>query len=210
LYWPSTAWSTGNKDLKAEKGFDWDIGLNLRNPFLLNFAFDIVYFNMRVRDLIQWQSIDFVYMPVNIAKSANSGIENKSSIKPVRDVVTILFNYTYLDARDRSDNEDTKNKYLVYRPRSSFNLSINFQRDFLTIEYDYRYVGKRFTDTINAEYLDPYHVSDITLSLSRKFSSWQPILSLQVKNVFDQSYEVIKYQPMPGRELRVNLGISYN
>ena len=210
LYWPSSAWSTGNKDLKAEKGFDWDIGFNLRNQYLLNFALDIVYFNMRVEDLIQWQSIDFIYMPVNIAKSNNRGIEIKSSIKPVQDVVTLLFNYTYLDARDKSDIGDTKDKYLVYRPRNSFNLAINFHRDFFTIGYDYRYVGKRFTDTINEEYLDPYRVSDITLSLSRKFNSWQPILSLQVKNVFDQSYEVIKYQPMPGRELRVNLGISYN
>ncbi len=69
LYWPADLWSRGNPDLKPEKGIDWDVGFNLRYPVLEGLAFDIVYFDMRMQDLIIWQPVNQIWKPENIART---------------------------------------------------------------------------------------------------------------------------------------------
>ncbi|MCK4755012.1 MAG: TonB-dependent receptor, partial [Calditrichia bacterium] len=207
----SDTWSSGNPELKPESGFDWDLGINFRIPVLNHFSFDVIYFDIRMKDLIQWQSINLIYMPVNVNKTRNKGLEINSSIQLIDNMLDLTGNYTYLDARNKSDDE-LNGKYLVYRAPHSFNLTLNWQWRFLSLNYDYRYIGKRYSDQNNTpEFeLDPYEVSDLTFVFTKKYSKWQPVLSFQIKNIFDKRYEIIRLYPLPGREFRINLGVTYN
>jgi outer membrane cobalamin receptor len=208
LYWPESAWSSGNPDLKPERGIDWDAGINLRFPALLHLKFDLVYFDIRMKDLIQWQTIDGFSRPANVNKSRNMGIELGSSIQFIENLVNLSGNYTYLDARNKSENEKN-NHYLTYRPRHSLNLTFNLNWKFFSFNYDFRHVGRRFTDEENTHELAPYDISDITFRFNPYFSDLHPSLSFQVKNIFDVNYEILRYQPLPGREYRIRLEIGY-
>ncbi len=210
LYWPADIWSGGNADLKPERGFDWDLGLNLRYPVLDGLAFDIVYFDMRMRDLILWQPVNQIWQPENIARSRNRGIEISSTLALLQESLKLSGNYTLLDATNQSDVPALKDKYLVYRPGHIYNLILLYIWQSFKFGLEYRYVGKRYTNPANTIYLEPYQVSDLTLQWQQKFANWQPGIRLQIKNILNSSYQVIRFQPMPGREIRIGLTIRYN
>ncbi len=210
LYWPPDAWTRGNPDLKAEYGFDWDAGLRLRYPLLHGISLDMTYFNITLNDLILWQSVGQIWMPLNVDKARNQGVEVSLVLEPVRNWLSVNLNYTYLDARNLSDEPNVKNKRLVYRPRESLNLSLVSNWRNITVKYDYQYVGRRYTNPANTIYLDVYAMSDITISISHQYRRWNPQLSVQMKNIFDERHEIIRYQPIPGREYRLTIGISLN
>ena len=162
-------------------------------------------------DLIQWQSVDFIYTPVNVSKARTKGLEINTSLQLIDNILDIVGNYTYLDAKNKSDGE-YNNKFLVYRSRHNLNITLNFRWNYFSFAYDYRNVSRQFSDEENLSEFEikPYNISDFTLRFQPKFDNWQPILSFQVRNVFDENYQIIRSYPLPGREFRVNLGVSYN
>ncbi len=209
LYWPEDMWVKGNAQLNPESGFDWDAGINVRFPDFFNFGFDLVYFDGRMKDLIQWQLIDTIYMPQNITKSRNKGIEIGASLQLFKQMLDLSLNYTGLNARNLSDDPTVRNKYLPYRAESTLNSSLNFHYGPFSAGYDFRYAGKRFADEKNDIPVDSYNLSDVHFRLKLDFSGWQPMLNLQIRNIFNANYQIIADQPSPGREYRLNLGIAY-
>lgn len=210
LYWPPDAWTKGNPDLKAENGFDWDLGLRFRYPIFYGLALDISYFNITLNDLILWQSVGQIWMPLNVDKARNQGVEWSVTAEPVRKWLSVNVNYTLLDARNLSEAPTVKNKFLVYRPKNSLNISLMSSWWIFTLKYDFQYVGRRFINPANTIYLKSYNTSDVIFTASTKYKRWQPQWSLQIKNIFDEQYEIIRYQPIPGREIRFTVGISLN
>jgi outer membrane receptor for ferrienterochelin and colicins len=212
LYWPADAWSSGNPDLIPENGVDWDIGMYVRQPKFLNFSFDVVYFDVHLNDLIQWQTDSlFFSMPVNVSKATNKGVEIKASIDVIKDMVELIGNYTYLDSRNKSTGENYNN-FLVYRSPHNFNLTLNWRWKFLSFVYDLTYASKRFSDEQNlSKYeLKSYNVSDITFHFTKQFDEWRPTFTFQIRNIFNTNYQIIRSYPLSGREFRISLEITYH
>jgi len=69
------------------------------------------------------------------------------------------------------------------------------------------YTGKRYITVANTKYLAPYVICNtcITCNLFRRFK-----LSFEVRNIFNQSYEVMAGYPMPGREYRAMIIFGEN
>ena len=202
LYWPEDAWTLGNPDLKPESGFDWDVGLRLRWPLLAGAAFDVTCFQIHMKNLILWQTPGTKWLPLNIDKTRTDGVELNFNLQPVKNLLSLTANYTYLDAR----NAET-DLTLVYRPRHTLNATMNFLWKSYSLEYQYQYVSQRFVNPSHTLYLGAYSSSDLIFNAHYVFEDWEPKVSFQIKNIFNQSYEIIRYQPMPGREYRLTLGI---
>ena len=162
-------------------------------------------------DLIQWQSVGLIYMPVNVNKAQTKGVELSSSFQLIDDLLEIIGNYTYMEAKNKSAGE-YNDKFLVYRSRHNFNLTLNWHWNNFAFVYDYRSVGKQFSDEANSSDLElkPYDVSDLTLRFYQQFDKFQPTLTFQVRNVFNENYQIIRSYPLPGREFRVNLSVAYH
>jgi len=210
LYWPADPWSKGNIALQPESGFDWDLGLNLRYPVLDGLSFDIIYFALRMQNLILWQPEGQIWQPENISKSLNEGVELSSSLQFFNRSARITGNYTRLDATNQSEVTALKGKYLIYRPRDTFNLSLYVEWQNLEFNLDHKFVGKRYANAANTIQMEAYQTSDLTFRWKITNFSWQPSFMIQINNIFNQAYEVIRYQPMPGREVRLGLSIAYN
>lgn len=210
LYWPADSWTVGNPDLKPEHGYDWDLGIRFRYPILTGLSMDITYFSISMKDLILWQSVNQIWMPLNVDKAQNNGVELNVSLEPFWNMLSLTTNYTFLDARNLSDEMTVHNKTLVYRPKHTFNFSLNFNWEDINLGYDLSYVGRRYVTPANTVYLDPYNVSDIQMVYQRQFGKLRSIFSFQVRNIFDQKYEIIQYQPIPGREYRASINITFN
>lgn len=211
LYWPEDAFAVGNPDLSPEHGTDWDIGLRLRYPILNGIAFDISYFRMQLTDLIIWQQggTDSKWAPQNVSKALNQGMESSLSLELFPDVLNLSANYTHLLAKnDDQDDRNSYQKFLVYRPEHTANLNLDASWLQFTVGYSWQYVGYRYVLPANTIWLDPFQVSDITFGWHSALGGLDLDVTLQVKNIFDELYEFVQYQPIPGREFRLNIGIG--
>lgn len=209
LYWPEDAWTIGNPDLEPEYGTDWDIGIRLQYPILNGVYFESCYFESNMTNLIIWQQVD-KWMPLNVDKSRNRGIENSLKISLIKEYLDISANYMYLDTRNLSESPTTYNKILVYRPKHTVNISTTLNLKSIRLNYQYSYNSRRFTDASNTwgNSLDPYSVSDITVNFNAKIMKTQMDYSFQIKNIFNHEYRVMKNMPVPGREYRFLVKVS--
>lgn len=213
LYWPEDAFTVGNQDLKPEHGTDWDVGLRLRYPIVNGIAFDVTYFRMQLTDLIVWQQggSGGKWSPMNVSRALNQGVEAALNLKLVPDFLSLALNYTYLLAQnDDADDRNYYRKYLVYRPKNTLNVTMDASWQAFTAGLSWQYVGYRYVLPANTIWLDPYHVASLTLGRRYAWEAWNLDVTLQVKNLFDEHYEFIQYQPIPGREYRINVGIGGN
>ncbi|MCK4579443.1 MAG: TonB-dependent receptor, partial [Candidatus Marinimicrobia bacterium] len=211
LYWPEDAFAIGNPDLLPEHGTDWDLGLRLRYPILNGIAFDINYFRMRLTDLIVWRQggSGGKWAPENVSQALIQGVEGSLGLKLVPEYIDLAVNYTYLDARNDDENDrNSYRNYLVYRPKHTLNISLSGSWLGFTGNLSWQYVGYRYVLPANTIWLDPYQVADLTLGWQYDLQGWDLDVTLQVKNMFDELYEFIQYQPIPGREFRLNVGIG--
>ncbi len=204
LYWPEDDWSKGNPELKPESGYDWDMGLRLRPSLPVESVLDITYFQIRMNDLIAWQFQDQKYAPQNIDRTLSRGIELNTELQPVKDVIAVNYNYTYLSAINMKTD-----KTLNYRPRHTGNVSLLFSWGGAKLELQSQSVSHRYTDAANTQKLDPYTIYNIIFSAHRIMGPVEPKLSLQINNLQDRQYQIIQDYPLPGREVRVNLGVAF-
>lgn len=192
----------GNKNLKTEKSYSYEIGINKKEK---NISESISFFRRDVIDLIKWQvDTDFFTYdksePVNIDRAFILGIEASVKFNPF-DFIGTGVNYTYMYAIDNK----TKEK-LPYNPEDKVNGYLEFILPFkskigITAEYvDFRFDTKKrlmkeyylfggyFTHTIN-DYFKAY---------------------LNVNNLFDnKDYMVINMLPMPGREIMAGINFMF-
>ncbi len=209
LYWPADAWTQGNPDLKPESGWDYDCGLRFQFPILNGLYWESTYFQNQMKGLIIWKEKNGIWSPENVNKAMIRGIENSLSFKPFKKFLEISGNYTFLDARNKTNERTVFNKRLVYRPKNTANINLNCSFSVFTLSYQFSYTGLRYTTNDNTDYLPSYKTSDITLNYKPKTDSADLLLSLQIKNIFDERYEIVKNMPIPGRELRLALKIGY-
>jgi len=207
LYWPEDTWTKGNPELEPEYGSDWDVGIRLQYPILNGIYIESSYFENRMNRLILWQEEKGFWTPQNVNKSRIQGLENSIQIEPVRDFLDITANYTFLDARNLSDEINEYNKILIYRPKHTVNIGVNFKYKILNAGYQFNYTSRRYTNPTNvwANSLDPYFVSDLSISFKPTFSSVKMNFSFQIKNIFNEDYRIIKNMPIPGREYRFSV-----
>jgi outer membrane cobalamin receptor len=201
----------GNPDLKPEHGTDWDLGFRLRYPVLNGIAFDANYFSLRLTDLIVWQQggVGGKWAPENVSKALIQGVEGFLNLKLIPEHVDLVVNYTYLDARnDDEDDRNTYRKYLVYRPKNTLNINLSGSWLGFTGSLSWQYVGYRYVVPANTVWLDPYQIADLTLGWQHELKGCDLDITFQIKNMFDELYEFVQYQPIPGREFRLNVGIG--
>lgn len=111
-----TTFSYGNPNVRPEKSFGWDLGVE--QPFDEGqFTVDGTYFRNDFTDLIQWDPVHWVLDNVGHAMTSGTELTTKWKVSPV---TTLGANYTYTFTRDL--DTDTQ---LLRRAPHKVNLSVN-------------------------------------------------------------------------------------
>jgi len=211
LYWPSSAMTSGNPNLKPERSTDADVGAQLRlsnNISMLRCG--VSYFLCNVRDGINWTpGQNGVWTPMNFSKINISGIEVEQhlqiSLWNIPDIVSLDTNYTLLNAKDKLG------KGLIYRPKHSFGYIARFGRDPLWVQFQGIYQSRRYYTTENTKWLEPFSKHDIQIGTERRIWNGTKLkLIIEIKNVFDKKYQLVADYPLPGREwsFKMNIGMG--
>lgn len=206
LYW-NDGWMFGDANLKPEKSFSYDIGLEKKMPY--DTTARLNYFCSNVTDLILW---DWVSSTIetrakNVGEARMEGVEFEL-VKQIGEQGKAFINYTYQKAIDRKDFDSMAvDKTLRYTPENKYNAGLVLGDCSVLLKY----VGERYADAYNMVKLTPYTVVD--LNLGREIG--QGKVNFAVQNLFDQKYtEMVgndpatfatRNYPMPGRQYSLSV-----
>ena len=209
LYWPRDAYTAGNPDLKPERANDFDAGATLELPVLAGIGASFTWFGNTVTDLILWQpGADWVWSPANVGKAEIHGIEAGVSVSPWKDLLTLSWNYTYLDARNKSGAPEEYDKKLPNRPDDMHKLTLQTRHAGFSAVVDFLSVGLRYTTTTNDAFLPSYRVFNVLVGYAWDIAHGRMEVKGEVLNVGDVEYQVMAGYPVPGREFRVSLSFG--
>lgn len=210
----------GNANLVPESALQYDAGFALNKHFesgLIRHAemhFDAYYNTIHDKIVAYPKGQQFRWTMLNLGKVHIKGIdvEAEADFRIGKDLVaTTRMQYTYQDARDVTDHNDSYYRHQIpYIPWHSGSAIVGLNYKDWDLNYSFIYAGERYDEQENIIYnhMEPWYTSD--LSLCYRFY-WNDVLfraKLDVNNIFDQDYEVITNYPMPGRNFAFTLTIS--
>jgi outer membrane cobalamin receptor len=204
LYWyEDWGWGMGlfgNEDLKPEKSRGYELGLE--HEFNLPLLARVSWFDRKTDQLINWVEISpWHWQATNVDKAHNQGIESELRFQ-LTPRLSLGLNYLYQQGKD--EGEEYKGNHLVYTPEYKMGLSLGYETDFgLGIQIEAEEVSEQYTNRENTQKLKDYSL--LRASLSQKISEKVEVFATG-ENLLDESYEMFRDYPMPGR--RINLGMK--
>lgn len=183
LYYPTSAYSAGNPDLKSERSLS--IELNWSQSWGNHFV-SVSAFDSEIEQLIEWKSDEnFVYKPVNVDSADISGVEVNYRVNLFD--ADHQFSWANIDAVDASSD-----LALIRRAKRQFNYSVSKQFAAWNVVAQYQYRGKRADEYYDSEIfdtrrtvLDAYGI--INLNVSYRVTE-RLTLDVKANNLLDESY----------------------
>lgn len=204
LYWQPG----GNPDLKAEESETAEIGLQnelsiFDKSYSLNWQ--TALYVSSIDNYIQWQPTVFGYwQALNLKEVATQGVEVRAKLKSQKAKLKkeLRLNYTYTSSKNRASNhaiDHSVDKQLIYIPEHQYNINLNLSRKGYSLNYNFQFMGARYTTSDNESFLPYYTLSDLSLGKAFKWKEQYLQFSFAVMNVFDTEYQAIEWRPMPNR-----------
>lgn len=144
-------------------------------------------------------------------KGIETNITNLGKLSPNFNYTTIL-TYTFQKSLDMTPGGNSFGQQIPYVPKHSGGLSLMLDYKDVAFNYSFIYTGERYSQKANiaSNYLQPWYTHDMSINYVLPFFGENPLkLGLEVNNLFDQQYAVIKNFPMPGRSFRFNLNYQF-
>lgn len=214
LYWTRI----GNRSLRPEKAFQSNLGLSWSGSTSNGFSASVTLdgFCNKVKDKIVATPTLFVWRMHNLGSALMAGAElcGEAHWKVHPDVTLhAAANYSYMYAVDTSDPEASNYlDQIRYTPRNSGNGHFSLETSWFTASYLLNAVGERWFGDENAEYnyMEPYWDHGISLSHEFSFASDLRLkLGVEGLNLGGKNYEIVRSYPMPGRQFRLTLKLTY-
>ncbi|MFB9056755.1 TonB-dependent receptor plug domain-containing protein [Mariniflexile ostreae] len=125
---------------------------------------------------------------------------------------TAILTYTFQESLDVTPGGSSFMQQIPYVPKHSGGLSMMMDYKEIALNYSFIYTGERYSQKANipSNYLQPWYTHDISANYAIPFFGENPLkIGLEVNNIFDQQYAVVKNFPMPGRSFRLNLNYEF-
>ena len=216
LYYPSV----GNHDLKPETANQYNLGLTYSKSIgkwvpLVTVTLD-GYHNDVLDKIVSFPNKNtFGWTTVNLGKVSIDGLDltAEAALKPWKEIGIIIgTSYTYQRALDVTNpNNRTYNNQIPYTPRISGSGKFGIETPLVNISYSLLWSGHRYILFENyAENRLPGY-ADHSISVSRNFKTKHYLLhtNLEVLNLLNSNYEIIRWFPMPGRSFRATFSIKF-
>ena len=216
---------TGNNKLKPENARQYNIGLTYSKdvcPFLPYLSATVdAYYNKITDKIIAYPTKNLaVWSMRNLGSVEIKGIDvtGSLSLQPWERIrINLSGNYTYQQALDITNSDPTTEAgrtykhQIAYTPRVSGSGQVGIETSWVNLSYSFLFSGKRYAvgQNIAANRLDSY--SDHSISASRDFRIKKVTTSLSVEmlNIMNKNYEIVKSFPMPGRSVRATFSVRY-
>lgn len=205
----------GNAMLKPERATQYAVGIKTKGKVgqRLDAQFDIDLYHNRITDKIVAypKGQQFRWTMLNLGIVDITGLELRLNTACQLDDqwrLSAMMQYTYQQACDVTDRAASYYKdQIPYTPWHSGSATAMLDYKAWTLAYNFVYTGERYCQMENIRYnhLEPWYTSDLTLS--GQIGLWR--LGVEVRNLFDQQYDVIINYPMPGRNYNLSVQCEF-
>lgn len=210
----------GNRDLRPENTHQFDLGLTYARSFLhkkMGISITVDGYYNRVKDkivaipsrnLFTWMMLNFG--AVKIAGMDANLVFDYEIIKQLK--IDIVGSYSLQQAVDVSDpKSNTYRHQIPYTPLHSGSASLTLSTPWVDVSYTVVAAGKRYAlqQNVPANELKPY--SDHSLALAKDFDVKGKVVlgyKLELLNLANRHYEIVRNYPMQGRSVRGTLRIG--
>ncbi|WP_228527855.1 TonB-dependent receptor [Pararhodonellum marinum] len=205
----------GIPDLESEKSLSGELGLkHLWTKSDFQWETQVTYFQMKVDNWIIWLPNGSFWSPSNIREVHNSGVESfvKGSKSLGKWQIEAQADYAWNRAINRTnvtENDRSQGKQLPYTPEHKFQVTGRLGRGSLSTYVNTHWVGERFIATDNVSKLSAYQLWNWGGTYAwTAFGKMKGDLGLQINNLFNTDYQVLRLRAMPGRNYQINLTIN--
>ncbi|GBC59818.1 hypothetical protein DENIS_0759 [Desulfonema ishimotonii] len=200
---------TGNEDLEAEEGVNFDIGFEVNwqtgNRWLSRVSLNAAWFHSDVDNLIT-QSFDArgVGKSVNISESEIFGYETALRVDFLK-YLRLVANATWQDTANKSEIAAFSGKHLPGRFSRSYLTRLEGIFGGVRTWVEYIKDENMYYDTANL--LPAEDKEEVNIGLSWMFSP--VLLTLEARNIQDNQYEDFNGYPMPGEAYYATVKYSW-
>lgn len=212
LFWKGDARAQGNPDLLPERKTTWNVSARFQ-PFSRYLpALSVYYYSEKINDLIFWhRGVNGVWEPRNEERAEKQGVDVQLEQPLLPDQLHLQVAYSYVDAINKSEEPNRKDKRIVFIPQHTLNTSMWCRLGKLHSLLVYRYASERETVAANTgRPLAAYQLWDLSLSWRQQLAKILLEFGLAVKNFSNTNYQLLRGYPMPGREFQFSVQLTYN
>ena len=207
----------GNTALVPEKARQFNIGAtwNSSHKDILDISFTADGYMNLIKDKIVATPTMFIWKMRNIGKVRMSGLDLSLNLRWKANEwmnLHIRGNASLQKAIDITDPASKNWKHQIpYTPTFTANSVISAQTRWFTATYTLNAVGKRYAlaQNIQSNMIEGYRDHSLSLNRSFKIREAGLHLSAEAMNLSGVNYEIIRYYPMPGRNYRITLKVTY-
>ena len=200
----------GNTDLQAENSRSISLGgtWEATDRLVLEAGLFLIDTRNRIvaipRSPVSWSA-------QNIGKVRSRGMELGAVGSFFRESLDLRVSYTLMEARDRTDGI-TRDQLLPYAPQELFNGILAFRQWGMVFSGSWEYVSHRHTLAWNTpeSALPHYKLVHAGIAKSQTFGPVELSARINLQNIFNSAYQVVRNYPMPGRSLRVEISGSWS
>lgn len=211
---------TGNISLKPENTHQFNVGVGYAKSLRKNrfHAYCNVdgYYNRVTDKIIAIPNKNlFIWSMINFGEVEIAGVDvNASILYQIIKQLQIELNgsYGYQYAVDISDSQSKTYRHQIpYTPLHSGSASVSVRTPWVDFCYSLIVSGSRYAlqQNVKSNLLAPYTDHSIVLSKDFKIKKITLGGKIELLNIADQHYEIIRNYPMQGRSLRVSVIFGY-
>ena len=206
----------GNPELKPEESLNLEAGLdfNFKSGELVQSKIGIDYYNLLIDNFIQWVPVSSgIWTPQNVQKVRSHGVEitSKSDMKYAGFKGYFLFGYNYSPSvykETTPDQIENLDNQLIYIPLHKVQETFYVTKNTWYAMFSYSLTGKRYVQSDNQKSLPSYSIVDLYGGNTFKTSKLSYRLQLELRNLFNTTYQSVLYYPEPGRSFIISLLIT--
>ena len=210
----------GNRDLKPERTNQYNLGVTYNLSIstwmpLLKITIDGYHNNVKDKIVAYPNKDTFSWTILNYGKVVIDGLDltAETTLQPYKEIGILLgSNYTYQRAINVTDPTDgVYNNQLPYTPRISGSGKAGVITPWINISYSLLWSGHRYA--VNQNYIEnrlpAYYDHSISISRDVQLKNRLIHLNLEVLNLMDTNYAIVKWFPMPGRSYRATISLKF-
>lgn len=212
----------GSSQLRPEFTNQYDVGFTFNKDFEtgvlqnINIIADAYYNRVRDKIIAYPKGQQFRWTMTNLGEVEIKGADVSAQaiwLLSQNLLFSSRFTYTFTEALNITKSNITSyyRNQIPYTAKHNGSMLLGITYKDWQLNYSYIYVGERYnmSENIPENYEQPWYSSDISGTREFKLKGWKFRLGLEVNNLLDQNYSVIKNYPMPGRNYRVNLRVNF-
>lgn len=197
----------GNYKLNPEKTRQYNVGAAYSyfgGEWCDELALSVDAYRGFVEDKIVAVPGIFIWKMSNVGRVETTGVDinmNSSFVIGDETRLRLAVSYSYMRAIDATDGSLLKGHRIVYTPLHSGSVNLALATKYADFGYSLVWSDTRYhlPQNISANEISAYGDHSLWVARNVKLKRASLLLRAEVKNIFDDNYEIIRYYPMPGR-----------